>query len=74
MDAKIHHIAFITAREYAKDGYHLVDYGFNEDRAESRYNLIHDNGNQIAVVGIEATNEVEVYKNGKFNKKIALKK
>lgn len=74
MEAKVHHVAFVTAREYVKDGYHLVDYGFNEQMAESRYNLCHDNGNQITVVGVELTNKVEVYKNRKLNKTIQLKK
>lgn len=72
MDAKIHHIAFVTAREYAKDGYHLVDYIFNEEQKESIYNLVHDNGNFIQVKAKEITNNVEVWKNKKLNKEIKM--
>lgn len=72
MEAKIHHIAFINAKEFIKDGYHLVDYGFDELKAESRYNLIHDNGNRIEVVSFELTNQVEIYKNKKLNKTIKI--
>lgn len=72
MEAKIHHIAFINAKEFIKDGYHLVDYGFDERKAESRYNLIHDNGNRIEVVSFELTNQVEIYKNKKLNKTIKI--
>lgn len=72
MDAKIHHIAFTTAREYAKDGYHLVDYQFNDTDMTSNYNLVHDNGNLITVTSLESENVVIVKKNGKINKTIQL--
>lgn len=72
MEAKVHHIAFINAKEYVKDGYHMIDYGFDEKKAESRYNLIHDNGNRITIVSVELTNQVEIYKNKHIKKVINL--
>lgn len=71
-EAKIHHIAFINAKELIKDGYKLIDFGFNEKLAESRYNLIHDNGNKITVVSTECDNAVRVYKNNKLTNTITL--
>lgn len=71
-DAKVHHIAFINAKELVKDGYKLVDFGFNEKLAESRYNLINDKGRTISVVGTECDNEVNIYKNKKLVNKIKL--
>ena len=72
MEPKIHHIAFIQAKEYVKDGYHVEDFGFDEQKAESRYNLIHENGNKLSIVSVESESTVYIYKNGKFNKKIEL--
>ncbi len=72
MEPKVHHIAFVSAREYVKDGYHVEDFGFDEMRAESRYNLIHENGNKISIVAVETDNSVYIYKNGKLNKTIKL--
>lgn len=72
MEAKIHHLAFVNAKELVKDGYHLQEFGFNEQLAESRYNLVHDNGNKITVVSTEYNNEVNIYKNNKLAKTIKL--
>lgn len=72
MEAKVHHIAFVTAKEYVKDGYRVEDFGFDEKKAESRYNLIHENGNRLSVVSVEEDNSVYIYKNGKLNKTIKL--
>lgn len=72
METKIHHIAFVQAREYVKDGYHVEDFGFDEQKAESRYNLIHDNRNRLSIVSVEQENAVYIYKNGKLNKTIKL--
>ena len=72
MEAKIHHIAFVQAKEYVKDGYHIEDFGFDEQKAESRYNLIHDNRNKLSIVSVEQENAVYIYKNGKLNKTIKL--
>ena len=72
MEAKVHHIAFVTAKEYVKDGYRVEDFGFDEKKAESRYNLIHENGNRLSIVSVEDDNSVYIYKNGKLNKTIKL--
>lgn len=72
MEAKVHHIAFVSAKEYVKDGYRVEDFGFDELKAESRYNLIHENGNRLSVVSVETDNSVYIYKNGKLNKTIKL--
>lgn len=71
-EAKIHHIAFVNAKELIKDGYKLIDFGFNERLAESRYNLIHENGNKITIVSTECDNMVRVYKNNKLANEISL--
>lgn len=70
MEAKVHHIAFVNAKELVKDGYKIVDYGYDELKAESRYNLIHDKGNRIDIISAELTNQVEIYKNKRLNKVI----
>lgn len=72
MEVKIHHIAFVQAKEYVKDGYKVEDFGFDEQKAESRYNLIHENGNRLSIVSVEQENAVYIYKNGKLNKTIKL--
>lgn len=72
MEAKVHHIAFVQAKEYVKDGYHVEDFGFNEQKAESRYNLRHENGNRLSIVSVEAESTVYIYKNGKLNNTIRL--
>lgn len=72
MEAKVHHIAFVSAKEYVKDGYRVEDFGFDEKKAESRYNLIHENGNRLSIVSVEEDNSVYIYKNGKLNKTIKL--
>lgn len=71
-EAKIHHIAFINAKELVKDGYHLIDFGYSEKLAEARYNLIHENGNRISVVSTECDNSVRVYKNNKLTNTIKI--
>ena len=72
MEAKIHHIAFVQAKEYVKDGYKVEDFGFDEQKAESRYNLIHENNNRLSIVAVEQENAVYIYINGKLNKTIKL--
>lgn len=72
MEAKIHHIAFVQAKEYVKDGYKVEDFGFDEQKAESRYNLIHENNNRLSIVSVEQENAVYIYINGKLNKTIKL--
>lgn len=72
MEAKVHHIAFVQAKELVKDGYRVAEFGFDEKKAESRYNLVHDNGNKMAVVSVEAENTVYIFKNNRLNKTIKL--
>ena len=72
MEAKIHHIAFIQAKEYVKDGYHVEDFGFNEQKAESRYNLRRENGDRLWIVSVEAESTVYIYKKGILNNTIKL--
>ena len=72
MEAKVHHIAFVSAKELVKDGYHVAGFGYDEKKAESRYNLVHENGNKMAVVSVEAENTVYIYKNNRLNKTIKL--
>lgn len=69
-EAKVHHIAFINAKELVKDGYHLIDFGYSDKLAEARYNLMHENGNRISVVSTECDNSVRVYKNNKLTNTI----
>lgn len=73
LSARVHHVAFVQAREYAKDGYMLIDYNCSEEQASSWYNLIHSNGNKIDITATEYDNTVLVYKNGKLSKTIKLK-
>ena len=68
MEAKVHHIAFVSAKELVKDGYHVAGFGFDEKKAESRYNLIHENGNKMTVFSDSTENTVHVYKTNTFNK------
>ena len=72
MEAKVHHIAFVTAKELVKDGYHVAGFELDKKKAESRYNLVHENGNKMAVVSVEAENTVYIYKNNRLNKTIKL--
>lgn len=32
MEAKVHHIAFVSAKELVKDGYHVAGFGFDEKK------------------------------------------
>lgn len=74
LSARVHHIAFVQAREYAKDGYFLVDYNCSEEQGSTWYNLVHKNGNRINVTATEYDNTVTVFLNGKVNKQVKLKK
>lgn len=74
LSARVHHIAFVQAREYAKDGYKLLDYNCSEEQASTWYNLIHENGNRINITATEFDNTVTIYRNGKLNKTIKINK
>lgn len=64
---KLHHFAFVTAKSYAHDGYHLVSFDIDENNDESRYNLVHDNGNYLTIYTDSEKGMVIVKKNGKIN-------
>ena len=42
---KIERVANATARNYALDGYRLLDYEFNENSQLAVYQMRHNNGN-----------------------------
>lgn len=66
-NGKVHHVAFVTAKSYAHDGYHLVSFDIDEKNNESRYNLVHDNGNYLTIYTNSEKEMVIVKKNGKIN-------
>lgn len=44
---KIERVANATARNYALDGYRLLDYEFNEISQLAVYQMRHNNGNEL---------------------------
>lgn len=44
---KIERVANATARNYALDGYRLLDYEFNENSQLAVYQMRHNNGNEL---------------------------
>lgn len=70
INGKLQHFAFVTAKSYAHDGYHLVSFDIDEVTNEARYNMVHDNGNQLTVYTDTEKGAVIVKKNGKLNNKI----
>lgn len=48
---KIERVANATARNYALDGYRLLDYEFNENSQLAVYQMKHTNGNELKIVG-----------------------
>lgn len=71
-NSRLQHYAFVTARSYARDGYHLVSYDVDEATAETRYNLVHDNGNFLTIFTDSKKTEIRVLKNGRLNNIIKL--
>lgn len=69
---KIERIAKATARNYALDGYRLLDYEFNENSQLAVYQMRHNNGNELKIVGDILENEINIYLNKKMNKTINL--
>lgn len=69
---KIERVANATARNYALDGYRLLDYEFNEDSQLAVYQMRHNNGNELKIVGDILENEINIYLNKKLNKTINL--
>lgn len=69
---KIERIAKATAKNYALDGYRLLDYEFNENSQLAVYQMRHDNGNELKIIGDLITKEINIYLNEKMNKTINL--
>lgn len=69
---KIERVANATARNYALDGYRLLDYEFNENSQLAVYQMRHNNGNELKIVGDIISKEINIYLNKKLNKTINL--
>lgn len=69
---KIERVAKATAKNYALDGYRLLDYEFNENSQLAVYQMKHTNGNELKIIGDLITKEINIYLNKKMNKTIKL--
>lgn len=69
---KIERIAKATAKNYALDGYRLLDYEFNEISQLAVYKMKHTNGNELKIVEDIIQKEINIYLNKKLNKTINL--
>lgn len=69
---KIERVANTTAKNYALDGYRLLDYEFNEFSQLAVYQMKHTNGNELKIVGDIIQKEINIYLNKKLNKTINL--
>ena len=69
---KIERVAKATAKNYALDGYRLLDYEFNETSQLAVYQMRHNNGKELKIVGDILRNEINIYLNKKLNKTINL--
>ena len=69
---KIERVTNATARNYALDGYRLLDYEFNEISKLAVYQMRHNNGNELKIIGDLITKEINIYLNKKLNKTINL--
>ena len=69
---KIERVANATARNYALDGYRLLDYEFNENSQLAVYQMRHNNGYELKIVGDIIQKEINIYLNKKLNKTINL--
>ena len=69
---KIERIAKATAKNYALDGYRLLDYEFNENSQLAVYLMRHNNGNELKIIGDIIQKEINIYLNKKLNKTINL--
>lgn len=69
---KIERIAKATAKNYALDGYRLLDYEFNEISQLAVYQMRHNNGNELKIVGDIIQKEINIFLNKKLNKTINL--
>ena len=69
---KIERIAKATAKNYALDGYRLLDYEFNEISQLAVYQMKHNNGNELKIVGDIIQKTINIFLNKKLNKTINL--
>ena len=69
---KIERVANATAKNYALDGYRLLDYEFNEISQLAVYQMRHNNGNALKIVGDIIQKEINIFLNKKLNKTINL--
>lgn len=69
---KIERIAKATAKNYALDGYRLLDYEFNENSQLAVYLMKHVNGNELKIIGDIIQKEINIFLNKKLNKTINL--
>lgn len=69
---KIERVANATARNYALDGYRLLDYEFNEISQLAVYQMQHNNGNELKIIGDLISKEINIFLNKKLNKTIKL--
>lgn len=69
---KIERVANTTARNYALDGYRLLDYEFNEISQLAVYQMRHNNGNELKIIGDLISKEINIFLNKKLNKTIKL--
>lgn len=69
---KIERVANATARNYARDGYRLLDYEFNEISQLAVYQMKHTNGNELKIVGDILEKKINIFLNKKLNKAINL--
>ena len=69
---KIERVAKATAKNYALDGYRLLDYEFNEISQLAVYQMKHTNGNELKIIGDLISKEINIYLNKKLNKTINL--
>ena len=69
---KIERVANATALNYAHDGYRLLDYEFNEISQLAVYQMRHNNGNELKIIGDLISKEINIFLNRKLNKKIKL--
>ena len=69
---KIERVANATAKNYALDGYRLLDYEFNENSQLAVYQMKHDNGNELKIIGDTINKIIYVYLNKRINKTINL--
>ena len=69
---KIERVANATAKNYALDGYRLLDYEFNEISQLAVYQMKHNNGNELKIVGDIIQKTINIFLNKKLNKTINL--